>query len=134
MPLHKEGDPDYEPGIHPASDDAIQRVKETVDKHMTPAQTNPLLITEWPTNIPHSQRVHYERAELTYAELQKSANCSHDRIRRLTDTNNQLVRKVIDLQTKLDAANLKIWIMALIVSPAITMLVKALWSAITHVQ
>lgn len=130
MPLYKHGDPDYEPGQHPANDDVIQRVSDTVNRHMAPEQTNPLLITEWRTAIPRTQRDHYEHGELSYAELRKSANCSHDRIRRLTDTNNQLVHKVLEMKKELDRKDLKIWILSLIVSPILTMGLKALWSAI----
>jgi hypothetical protein len=94
------------------------------------AEAENLLITDWGTEISRGQREYYEKHDLSYAELRKSANCSHDRIRRLTDTNNQLVARIIDLQAKLDRANLKIWIMSLVVSPIIAAVLKAMWTAI----
>lgn len=41
-----------------------------------------------------------------------------------------LVSALIDTQTRLDRANLKIWIMSLIVSPIIAAVGKAMWNAI----
>lgn len=95
---------------------------------MTP--TERLVISDWPVEINPSQREHYQNADLSYSDLKKALNCSHDRIRKLTDTNNQLVAKVIDLQDSLDRANLKIWIMSLIVSPIVAAVGKAMWGAI----
>lgn len=88
---------------------------------------DPLLIESWKTEIPQSQRDHYENGNLSLEELRKSANEVHDRVRRLTKTNNALATQLIKTQDELARAKQTIWVMSLIVSPIVAAIVKAIW-------
>ena len=59
---------------------------------------DPLLIEAWQTQIHPDQRKHYEQDTLTNVELRKSLNEAHDRIRKLTTANNQLVGRQAKIQ------------------------------------
>ncbi len=59
---------------------------------------DPLLIDAWKTEIAPDQRKHYHQDSLSNDELRKSLNEAHDRIRKLTTANNQLVARQAKLQ------------------------------------
>jgi uncharacterized membrane protein YgcG len=62
------------------------------------AMKDPLLIDAWKTEIAPDQRRHYHQDELTNEELRKGLNEAHDRIRKLTSANNQLVGRQAKVQ------------------------------------
>jgi hypothetical protein len=77
---------------------------------------------EWRSEIPEAQRVHYEKVKLTNEALQKGLNEAHDRIRRLTSTNNSQASKLQAATRRLDLAGVKLWILSGIVLGQTTVL------------
>lgn len=85
---------------------------------------DPLYIepNEWNSEIPDSQRVQYEKVKLTNEALQKGLNEAHDRIRRLTSTNNQQARQLQTAKRRIDVAGIKLWILGGVVTAEATVL------------
>jgi hypothetical protein len=66
---------------------------------------------EWQPEIPVAQRSHYEKVKLSNEALQKGLNEAHDRIRRLTSTNNGQAAKLQTATRRLDLDGIKLWIL-----------------------
>lgn len=78
--------------------------------------------TEWKTEIPPDQKLQYEKVKLNNESLQKSLNEAHDRIRRLTSTNNSQAIKLGAATRRLDLAGIKLWILGGVVAAQATVL------------
>lgn len=77
---------------------------------------------EWTPEIPEEQRRHYEKVKLTNDALQSGLNEAHDRIRRLTSTNNSQAARLQAATRRLDIAGVKLWVLGGVVAAQCTVL------------
>jgi len=93
---------------------------------------DPLLIDAWQPTIPPAQRKKYEKIDFDKWDPCKSLNEAHDRIRKLTYTNNGLRKELLEEKQKNIDTKRELRIVSLLVSPTIAVLLtlglKYLWA------
>lgn len=90
---------------------------------------DPLLIAQGEQRIPDEWRRKYTH-ERTLEQIRIDVTGLYDRNWTLRKKNDELLASLLRAQKRLDAANLKIWIMSLIVSPIIGLILKAIWAKV----
>ncbi len=97
---------------------------------------DPLFIdnSEWHGEIPASQRIQYEQVKQSPDQLQKSLNEAHDRIRRLTNTNNNQAASLRLTTRRLDIAGVKLWVLGGLVGTETVILLYVLKAFLERVH
>lgn len=89
---------------------------------------DPLLIDNQGRRIPEEWRRNYRHRSID--RLPDDLIVAFDRIHTLQKEKDEIQKELIETKRKLDRANLKIWIMSLIVSPIATKVLTVIWIAI----